>query len=342
MATLEPRLRIGLTFDLRDDYKDAGLSAEDLGEFDRPDTIDALEGALRELGHQTDRIGGLLALMARLHAGDRWDLVFNFAEGRHGFGREAQVPALLDAFDVPYTFSDPLVSALTLHKAMAKRVLRDLGLPTAPFCLVAEPRDVDLVLLGFPVLAKPVAEGTSKGIGADAVAHDPPALAALCARLLRRFRQPVLVEEFLPGRELTVGILGTGARARSVGALEAVMAREAGADPDACTFRNKEACETLVQYTRADDAEARRAEQLALDAWRGIGARDAGRVDLRSDRHGRLQILEINPLAGMHPTHSDLPILWTLGGGSYRELVGAILRSASERLGPARAMPCAS
>jgi D-alanine-D-alanine ligase len=111
-----------------------------------------------------------------------------------------------------------------------------------------------------------------------------------------------------------------------------------GADAAACTFRNKEECETLVRYTLVDDESAQQAAGLAVQAWRGIGARDAGRVDLRGDREGRWQILEINPLAGMHPTHSDLPILWTQGQRSYRELVEAIIHSALERV-PA---PCAS
>ncbi len=334
------KLNIGLTYDLRAEHHDSGLSEEDLAEFDRPDTIDALEGALLELGFDVERIGGLKSLMVRVLAGDRWDLVFNIAEGLHGFGREAQVPAVLDAFQIPYTFSDPLVCALTLHKPLTKRVLRDLGLPTAPFCVVETPGDVAGVDLGFPVLAKPAAEGTSKGISSDAVARDPSALDALCRRLLQRYRQPVLVEEFLSGREVTVGIIGTGHRARSVGTLEVEML--SGADADLCTFRNKEECESLVRYTRVEDADARRAEQLAVEAWRGIGARDGGRVDLRADRAGRWQILEINPLAGMHPSHSDLPILWSQSGRSYRELVEAIVQSALERADEARAMQCAS
>lgn len=326
-------LLVGLTFDLRSEYLSAGLSDEELAEFDQPDTIDALAGALSESGYRVDRIGGLRALVGRLHRGDRWDVVFNIAEGRHGFGREAQVPALLDAYEIPYTFSDPLVSAVTLHKGMTKHLLRDLGLPTAPWAVVAEVEEAAGVDLEFPLLAKPVAEGTSKGIGTDAIARDHGELRVLCERLLITYRQPVLVETFLPGRELTVGLLGTGGAARSVGALEVVMLD--GADEDVCTLRNKEECESLVRYSLVDDDASRVAEELALRTWRALGARDAGRVDLRADRHGDYSILEINPLSGMHPTHSDLPILWAQGGRSYVDLVNAILESALARAQPA-------
>lgn len=322
--------RVGMCFDLRAEYLARGVAAEDVAEFDSPATIDAIAAALQEHGCQVDRIGSLHSLLPRLCAGERWDLVFNIAEGRHGFGREAQVPAVLDAFAIPYTFCEPLAATVTLHKATAKHVLRDAGLPTAPFFVVAEPADVARCPLPFPVLGKPVAEGTSKGIGADAVARDAAQLQALCSRLLATHRQPVLVEAFLPGRELTVGVVGTGAAAETVGALEITLLD--GADAEVCTFRNKEDCESLVRYSLPTDDHARAAERIALAAWRTLGCRDGGRVDVRADAAGNWQILELNPLPGLHPTHSDLPILWSLGGRRYADLIGAITRSALQRV----------
>ncbi|MBX6321056.1 MAG: D-alanine--D-alanine ligase, partial [Rhodospirillaceae bacterium] len=123
-------MRIGLTYDLREAYLAAGYGEEETAELDSIETVEAVEGVLRRRGFETDRIGSVRDLAARLVAGDRWDLVFNFAEGLHGIGREAQVPALLDAWRIPYTFSDPLVLSLTLHKGMTKRVVRDAGIPT--------------------------------------------------------------------------------------------------------------------------------------------------------------------------------------------------------------------
>jgi len=123
-------VRTGLTYDLRDDYLAEGYSAEETLEFDRKDTIDSIEHTLRDLGYLTDRIGNIKSLVRRLASGDRWDIVFNIAEGVAGFGREAQVPAILDAYGIPYTFSDPLILTLTLHKGMTKHIIRDLGIPT--------------------------------------------------------------------------------------------------------------------------------------------------------------------------------------------------------------------
>ena len=108
-------MKIGLTYDLRSEYLARGYSEYQTAEFDREDTIDALETAIRGLGHTTDRISNARRLIERLARGDRWDLVFNIAEGINGIGREAQVPAILDLYNIPYTFSDPLVMSLTLQ-----------------------------------------------------------------------------------------------------------------------------------------------------------------------------------------------------------------------------------
>ena len=150
-------MKIGITYDLRNDYLAEGYGEEETAEFDHPKTIAAIEAALRDLGYETDRIGHIRALAKRLVAGQRWDLVFNIAEGLRGFGREAQVPALLDAYDIPYTFSDPLVLTLTLHKGMMKRVIRDLGIPTPAFAVVESPEEIAGVRLPFPLFVKPIA-----------------------------------------------------------------------------------------------------------------------------------------------------------------------------------------
>ena len=193
-------MRIGFTYDLRDDYLRQGYSEEDTAEFDATETIDAIAAALQTLGHVVDRIGGIKSLATRLAGGDRWDLVFNYAEGMFGLAREAQVPALLDAFQIPYTFSDGLVFALTLHKGLTKHVIRDLGIPTPDFAVVSQVSDVDRVRLPFPLFVKPIASGSSVGISAASHVTDASALATTCRHLLDRFGQPVLVETFLPGR----------------------------------------------------------------------------------------------------------------------------------------------
>ena len=322
-------MRIGFTYDLRDDYLRQGYSEEDTAEFDASETIDAIESALRSLGHAVDRIGGVKPLAARLAAGDRWDLVFNYAEGLFGFAREAQVPALLDAFQVPYTFSDGLVFALTLHKGLTKHVVRGLGLPTPDFAVVSSADEVERVRLPYPLFVKPVASGSSIGISAASYVAEPAALAAVCARVIEQYRQPALVETYLPGRELTVGISGTGGRARVLGVMEVVFT--ADAEAHGYSYANKKLVH--AQYRIVDDRAAAAAADIALRAWTGLGCRDGGRVDCRCDATGRPQFLEVNPLAGLHPDLGDLVILAGLVGIGYEALIGSIVASATGRLG---------
>jgi len=323
-------MKIGITYDLREDYLAAGFSEEATAEFDSPDTIQAIDETLKNLGYKTDRIGNIKNLTRRLTAGDRWDVVFNIAEGFRGFGREAQVPAMLDAYEIPYTFSDPLVLSLTLHKAMTKHVVRDNGIRTPDFCVVMTESDVSRVNLPFPLFAKPVAEGTGKGITHHSRILTKTELVSVCRRLLSIYKQPVLVETFLPGREFTVGILGTGKDAAAIGVME-IIQRD-NEEPNVYSYRNKERYEDLVEYRLANDGIAEKAGEMALAVWRSLGCRDAGRVDLRADADGTLNFMEINPLAGLHPQHSDLCIIASMVGISYTALIEAIISSAMARI----------
>ena len=322
---------IGLTYDLRDDYLKDGYSLEETAEFDSPDTIDAIENVILKNGFLADRIGHIKSLTARLAAGDRWDLVFNIAEGLYGFGREAQVPALLDAYKIPYTFSDALGQALTLHKGMTKHVVRDLGIATPDFALVNDEEDIASVHLDFPLFAKPVAEGTGKGVTSLSRIDNRADLKSVCLDLLKAFGQPVLVETYLPGREFTVGIVGTGRNARAIGAMEVLL--NSDAELHAYSYENKEHYESKVRYALVDDLEARTAREIALAAWRGLGLKDGGRVDLRSDAGRFPNFIEVNSLAGLNPVRSDLPILCGLAGVPYDKLITDILNSALARAG---------
>ncbi|MGB7344887.1 MAG: D-alanine--D-alanine ligase [Pirellulaceae bacterium] len=327
-------MKIGLTYDLRSEYLREGYDDEQTAEFDRPDTIEAIESALQTLGHQVDRIGRGKSLVDRLSGGDRWDLVFNICEGMHGVSREAQVPAILELYEIPYTFADPLVMSVCLHKQQTKTIVSAIGVPTPKSLLVRKLDDLNDLVLTFPLFAKPYAQGTSKGVTADSRVETMDELAENCADLLDKYREPVLVEEYLPGREFTVGILGTGSRARVLGTLEIVLL--GGADADVYSYRNKEECESLVEYRLVhaeEDEQVAEAESLALRAWRSLEARDAGRIDLRCDAAGKPQFIEANPLAGLHPTHSDLPMLATALGIPYEQLIAEILDSACERVG---------
>jgi D-alanine-D-alanine ligase len=327
-------MRIALVYDLRDDYRVLGFSEEAVAEFDSVETIDQLAGALEALGCKVERVGRGQALAARFVAGDRFDLVVSIAEGIKGRSREAQVPALCELFDQRYLFSDPLTMAASLDKAVAKRLVRDAGVPTPAFA-VAERSAAQFVGWDqFPAFVKPLAEGTGKGCEAASLVRGRDELHAAAARVLERYHQPALVERYLGGREFTVGIVGNGAEARVLGVCEILL--KPNAEANVYSLHNKELCEDLVTYARVDDGEARLAGVRALQAYKALQCRDAARIDVRSDEHGEPYFLEANPLAGLNPGHSDLPILAAQNGVEFVALIGMILDAGLARYGLAR------
>lgn len=323
-------MRIALVYDLRDDYRALGFSEEEVAEFDSIETIDELASAIQALGCEPVRVGRGQVLAKRLVEGERYDLVFSIAEGVKGRSREAQVPALCELFDQPYLFSDALTMAVSLDKAVTKRLVRDAGVPTPAFA-VAEAADDVAGWDAFPAFVKPLAEGTGKGCEAGSLVQDANELRAAVTRVTERFHQPALIERYLNGREFTVGIVGNGTDARVLGVCEILL--NASAEANVYSLLNKERCEDLVTYVRADDAEARLAGARALHAYKAFDCRDAARLDFRSDEDGEPCFLEANPLAGLHPSHSDLPILAAQNGIDFVPLIGMILEAGLARYG---------
>ena len=334
-------MKIGLVYDLRRDYLEMGYSEEETAEFDSEDTIEQLTLTLELLGYEVDQIGNILSLVSRLATGQRWDLVFNISEGLKGRSREAQVPALLEAYGIPYTFSDPLTLSLSLDKALAKRVLRDAGIPTPWFFVIesCDDFDIEIHVPAWPLFVKPLSEGTGKGVDEHSIVRNMDELRKRAFFIIEQFSQPALVETYLPGREFTVGILGTGASARAVGVLEVSLL--GNAEREVYSYINKERCEELVEYILVEDsAIVEEASRIALDVYRVLGCRDAGRIDLRTNVSGRLECIEANPLAGLNPSHSDLPILCAKAGMSYSLLISGIVESAANRIvGSMRTIP---
>lgn len=322
---------VGLVYDLRSEYLSQGYSEEDVAEFDSDATIQLLQEAIERCGYRTERIGHGKALALKLAAGHRWDMVFNIAEGIGGRCRESYVPALLEMYGIPYTFSDPLICALTLDKAMAKQWVALHGLATPAFAVVETMADIDAVKLTYPLFAKPLAEGTGKGVDQNSKIENATKLKAVCAELLSRYGQPVLVEEFLPGREFTVGILGTGEGVSVLGTMEIELVSKH--EPAIYSYLNKEECESRIHYhpLQDDPVLKEKVEQLSLRCYQVLQCRDAGRVDVRCDGDGEPCFIEVNPLAGLHPVHSDLPMIATQEGMSYDTLIGTILENAFKR-----------
>ncbi len=319
-------MKIGLTFDLRSWYLDRGYSMEDTAEFDKQDTVDAIDNALKNMGFETEPIGNCFQLIDALSTGKRWDLVFNVAEGLYGDGRESVVPAILDQFKIPYVFSGPVIMGISLNKHLSRLIVSAAGVTVSPGMLISELEDIDRCDLVYPLFVKPVSEGTGKGITEKSLVHSESELRQMSEYLLTRFNQPALVEEYLPGREFTVGVVGSGDDAKVIGGMEIECK-----DNLPYSIEYKENYQVFCKYTPLPPEYYDECKAVALKVWKALGCVDAGRVDVKADRNGRICFLEVNPLAGLHPVHSDLPILSKMTGIKYQTLIEMIMHSAIKR-----------
>jgi D-alanine-D-alanine ligase len=321
-------MKIGITYDLRTDYLNEGYSLEETAEFDKESTIIGIEQAIQKAGHSTERIGNSISLMKKLLNGQRWEMVFNIAEGLYGEGRESLVPALLDNYKIPYVFSGPVTLGISLNKAFAKQIIRDSNINTPDFFVVTKIEDIEYINLAYPLFAKPISEGTGKGIDNKSKINSKAELFEVCSKLLQKFNQPILVEEYLPGREFTVGVLGTGKEAFIPGAMEIVYKNNTNT---IYSYENKENYENIVDYIAVKNELLNQCKELALNVWKALNCFDGGRVDMKIDRQGKMSFIEVNPLAGLNPITSDLPILCKLNGIDYQKIIDEMLKSAIKR-----------
>ena len=322
-------MHIGIAFDLRPDRPTRPNLPDDWAEeFDSPATVEAIAAALRSNGHTVSELGDGRLFLEKLLA-DPPDLVFNIAEGVGiGRSREARVPAVCEMLGVPYTGSDPLTLAATLDKDVARRLVASAGVKV-PAGVVFSPGGRDCAdRLPFPVIVKPAWEGSSKGIHGKALAWKPAEVRATVGEQLRGYRQPVLVEEFIAGDELTVGILGD----RVLGVMRVVPNRP---DPQfVYSLDVKRDWRNRVRYecpARLPAEALEKVQAAALTSCRALGCRDVARVDFRL-RDGVPYFIEANPLPGLNPDSGDLVILAGLVGVGHAELIGRIVDSALERL----------
>lgn len=324
------KLKVGLTYNLKRISPSSGDDSE--AEFDVPDTIEAIGAALTSLGHEAHPLEADRRLPTRL-ARAGLDLVFNIAEGAHGRGREAQVPALLDLLGIEYTGSEPAALSLTLDKALAKHVVRHAGVRTPAFFTLSSAQAPLPAGLRYPVIVKPVAEGSSKGVLGTSVAEDEEQLRALARALIERYHQEALVEEYLPGREFTVALLGERGT-RVLPPMEIVFCDES-VTRKVYTFEHKQAWTSAIRYDApaiVDAALRAELEQVATAAFHALGCRDVARMDLRLDAEGRVNFMECNPLPGLSPGWSDLCLIAQGVSMNYEQVIGAILEPAIGRL----------
>lgn len=343
---------IGLTYNLKDSlHPPADAPPDALAEYDSLATVDAVEGALLAGGHSVSRLEADETLPDSLRQA-RPDICFNIAEGLRGDARESHVPALLEMLDIPYTGSKVLANALSLDKAAAKRIWRDLGLPTAPFQVFRradEPLERSLSFPSFPLFVKPLREGSGMGISERSIVRDEAALREQVRWVIASYRQPALVEGYLPGRELTVGLIGNalapgerrsndlydgqGYHVFPILEIDVSTVTEALSPYDS-VMKGKYALDlNYLCPAPLDEALAQEVKRLAVAAFEAIGALDFTRVDFRLGADGRPYLLEINTLPGLNPDYSDIVIAARSEGVPHTVLINEVLNLALERYG---------
>lgn len=333
-------MRIGIAFDLAPAVQSPHDRDDRFEEYDKPETVEAIAAVLRDAGHEVVLLGDGRELIAAVLA-DPPDLVWNLAEGE-GVGRcrEARVPAVLEMLGIPYTGSDPLALAASLDKPVAKTLVA--GLVDVPRgLLVAAGRsvvDVEAELGSGacgagPWIVKPAFEGSSKGIRDRSLVDDSRRAAALAVGVAREYGQPTLVEEFISGDEVTVGLVGNGDELQVLGTMRV---RPKSGDPRfVYSLEVKRIWEERIEFevpARLSSTVTDRVVRAARASFEALGCRDMARVDFRV-RDGVPYFLEVNPLPGLAPEWSDLTIIAKGMGVGHSDLIGRILRAAIRRLG---------
>jgi len=326
------RLKVGFAFNVKRVNPDLGGEQDDEAEYDSPKTLQAIREAIASYGHEVVDLEATSDLPILL-ASTPVDVVFNIAEGFKGRSRESQVPALLELLDIPYTGSDPAALNVSLDKALAKRMVKTHGVLTPDYLVMNTgkerlPKDMP----PFPLLVKPVAEGTSKGVTKKSIVRDEAELREVAREMIAKYRQPALVEEYVAGREFTVGLLGER-RPRVLPPMEIVFLDPSDPTP-IYSFEMKQDWNDQIRYevpAKLTPRELDRLERAAREVFAALGCRDVARIDFRMDALGRIYFIEANPLPGLTPGWSDLVLISQAAGIDYRALIGEILSFAIRR-----------
>lgn len=333
-------MRVGVTYNLRPPDPSQGTTDGDRYlEWDDEDTVSAVCDSLAACC-EVVRFEVNEGVFERLRR-ERPDIVFNIAEGLDGPGREALIPAYLDYLGIPYTGSDPCTLAICLNKARAKEVLLAHGLPTPAFQVIESPME-RCRLTRFPLIVKPVHEGSSKGIRSSSIVYDPYELAGRVVEIVKEYDQPALVEEFLPGREFTAALIGNGPDVEVLPLVEICLEALPEGLPRLYGYEAKwvvdnptEPLEIFRCPAPVSGEMAGRLAALARKTFRALGCRDWARIDIRLDAEGNPNVLEVNPLPGILPDpdqHSCFPEAARAVGMTYEQMIRRVLETACRRL----------
>ncbi len=327
-------MKIGLAYDLKDEVASTPNLPEDaLEEYDSPETIEAITAVIESMGHSVIKLGGGREFLANILQ-SKVDFVFNISEGQGNYkSREAQVPSALEMLGVPYSGSDPQCLTICLDKPLTKTLVATAGVRTPRWHLVADCKQLSNITTDVPLPAfvKPAYEGSSKGIRLGSRVETAEQAYEIAAGLLEKYQQPVMIEEFISGDEVTVGLLGNYPPA--VVGIMRVLPKQNNTH-FIYSLEVKREYEQLVDYecpAHLDTATLKEITDFSLTVFKLLGCRDFARLDFKLDPQGVPHFLEINPLAGLNPKSSDLPIMAYKLGWTYQSLVTAILNTALQR-----------
>lgn len=323
-------LKVGLTYNLK---KNVVTDVEDEeAEYDSEETVFAIRKALEKAGCQVTLYEATKDLISGLNT-DKPDIVFNIAEGIGGRGREAQVPAILDMLGIPYTGSDETTLCIALDKALTKRLLSTYKVKTPKYQLVSKKSVNKKLQLKFPLIVKPNAEGSSKGISDKAIASEREELLTLINSNINMYKQDMLVEEYIAGREFTVALLGNGDELKVFPPMEIIYANKQEKF-NIYSYQVKKNYKELISYecpAALDKKTEAKMMRIARKIYQVLNCRDFSRIDFRLSEEGQIYFIEINPLPGLAPGYSDYPMIAEFNGMDYDSLVCEILKSAVRR-----------
>lgn len=290
---------VGFTYDLKDDYRVGPDDPPDkLAEFDIPETIDLVAKAIEDSGHKVVRLGNVFKLLS-LGTWPQVDIVFNIAEGLSGRNRESQIPAILDAMNVPFVGSDALTMGLTLDKLLAKKIFLAEGVLTPKFFQAKNPDDLKGLKLRFPLFVKPQLEGSSKGLDEGSIVRNLKALKERVDWLIRTYRQPALIEEFISGKEFSVPIIGND----PAEVYDPVQVKIKGKlELGDLFYAFAHITSTDLEYICPAQISKKLSERIrkaSLAAYNAVGCLDFGRIDLRVNEKEEVFVLEVNPLPSL-------------------------------------------
>jgi len=330
--TIPPPLVVGISYNLKKGIPSDVEDAE--AEYDSYDTIEAISNVFKAQGAKVAALEADSNFVERLKDA-QVDIVFNIAEGTYGRGREAHIPSILNFLNIPFTGSDETTLCLSLDKALTIRYLSTFQIDTPAYCVINSCDYKTDFNLKFPLIVKPDYEGSGKGISDLAVVENEEQLNSMIERELQNYKQPILVEEYIEGREFTVGILGNGPEMYVFEPMEICCLCDKGKN-GIYSYNVKKNYKKYVEYkcpSSLDRVTAERMKNIAAKIYTALDCRDFSRIDFRLSEDGVIYFIEINPLPGLAPGYSDYPMLAEFCGMDYQTLILSILNSAIKRYG---------